>query len=169
MPLVLSPDSPDPQMPRERWNDFDYANDKEGYRCPFGSHMRRTNPRGDRVAGADGHQRRIIRRGMPYGPPYEEAPNEKRGLLGLFICVSLEDQFEFLMADWINRGGFRSGVPTGATDPLFGSKREEKSQFIIPTEKRPLPLPGLHRFVTTRGGAYCFLPSITALKYIAAL
>jgi Dyp-type peroxidase family len=169
VPLVLSPDSPDTKIPREQWNNFTYAKDIEGYGCPFGSHMRRTHPRGDMVAGADGHQHRIIRRGMPYGPPYEEAPNEKRGLFGLFICVSLEDQFEFLMADWINQGGFRPGVPTGAKDPLFGSKREEKSQFIIPTEKWPLPLPGLHRFVTTRGGAYCFLPSITALKYIAAL
>ncbi|MDQ5855136.1 MAG: hypothetical protein M3302_02180 [Actinomycetota bacterium] len=28
-------------------------------------------------------------------------------------------------------------------------------------------LPGLSRFVTTRGGAYCFLPSVTAIRYLA--
>ena len=73
------------------------------------------------------------------------------------------------MANWINKGGFRSGVPTGATDPLFGSNEQEKSKFVIPTEEQPLTVAGFQRFVTTRGGAYCFLPSITALKYIAAL
>jgi hypothetical protein len=30
-------------------------------------------------------------------------------------------------------------------------------------------LDGLSRFVTTRGGAYCFLPSVTALRYLADL
>jgi len=30
-------------------------------------------------------------------------------------------------------------------------------------------LDGLPRFVTTRGGAYCFLPSITGLRYLADL
>ena len=29
-------------------------------------------------------------------------------------------------------------------------------------------VPGLSQFVTTRGGLYCFLPSITALKWMAA-
>ena len=28
-------------------------------------------------------------------------------------------------------------------------------------------MPGLPRFVTTRGGAYCFLPSVTAIRYLA--
>jgi Dyp-type peroxidase family len=149
VPLVLFPDSPDTKIPKEQWNGFDYADDPAGERCPFDSHMRRTNPRGEseRVAGADGHQRRIIRRGMPYGPPYNRdnpEDNIERGLLGLFICASLEDQFEFLMANWINGSGFRPEIPHGSTDPMF-------------------------RFVTTRGGAYCFLPSLTALKHIANL
>lgn len=154
VPLVLSPLSSRKQIPREQWNSFDYARDQEGQVCPFHAHMRRTNPRGDGVAGADGHQHRVIRRGMPYGPPYAEAPEKQRGLLGVFICASLEDQFEFLMANWINQGGFRPGVPSGDLDPLFGSNP---------------PGSGFSRFVTTRGAAYCFLPSLTALRYIASL
>jgi hypothetical protein len=30
-------------------------------------------------------------------------------------------------------------------------------------------LSGLPRLVTTRGGAYCFLPSITGIRHLAAL
>jgi len=170
VPLTLSPDPDATKIPKEQWNNFTYTKDQEGYGCPFGAHMRRTHPRkeSEKVAGVDGHQRRIIRRGMPYGLPYKEAPEGKRGLLGLFICASLEDQFEFLMANWINRGGFRAGVPTGATDPLFGSNDQE-STFFIPTKERLLSITGFQQFVTTRGGAYCFLPSITALRYIAEL
>jgi len=175
VPLALSPETDSPQVlpiPEDGLNRFDYSEDQEGYRCPFGSHMRRANPRGDKVAGNGAHKHRIIRRGMPYGPPYNPAlPNDgyKRGLLGLFICVSLDDQFEFLMADWLNEGGFSGGVPTGTKDPLIGNNTPEQSKFIIPAKGKSLILEGFPRFVTTRGGAYCFLPSITALRYIAAL
>src|SRR3712207_7169357 len=41
--------------------------DTFGYRCPVGSHMRRTNPRDAKVVGGGGHLHRIIRRAMPYG------------------------------------------------------------------------------------------------------
>jgi len=84
---------------------------------------------------------------MPYGEPYSnQRPNDgiERGLLGLFIGVSIEGQFEFLMANWMNKGGFRLGLPTNSVDPFS-------------------------RFITTRESAYCFLPSITALRYIARL
>ncbi len=127
-------------------NDFDYTSDPKGEVCPFHSHIRRTNPRGEKIAGADTHQHPIIRGGMPYGPPYDpKNPDaEERGLLGLFIGVSIEDRFEFIMQNWMNKGGFRQGLPTKSVDPF-------------------------HPFIMTRGSAYCFLPSINALKYIAAL
>ena len=43
--------------------------------------------------------------------------------------------------------------------------------FVIPqgVGKKPVVLRGFPRLVTTRGGAYCFLPSVTALRYLAAL
>jgi hypothetical protein len=72
VPLVLSTDTgtPDPPLPAERINDYGYVSgeDKFGYRCPIGSHMRRANPRDEKVV-AGGSMHRIIRRAMPYGPP----------------------------------------------------------------------------------------------------
>lgn len=33
---------------------------------------------------------------------------------------------------------------------------------------KPVVVEGLSRFVTTKGGLYCFIPSITAIKWMAA-
>jgi deferrochelatase/peroxidase EfeB len=99
-------DKPVPEIPPEQWNRFDYVptaahpdsfDDSRGARCPIGSHIRRCRPRSGKVAGSSGDLHRLIRRGIPYGPPYD--PNSppdgiERGLLGLFLCVSLKDQFE---------------------------------------------------------------------------
>ena len=175
-PLVLSPDTdtPEPPIPLEALNDFDYAGkgaDEWGYRCPIGSHIRRMNPRGQRVAGDGGHLHRIVRRGIAYGPAYDPAhprDGQARGLLGLFIGVSLRDQFEFLMTQWANDGIFTAGL--GRTnDPLIGAQDDGAGTFAIPRPGGSVVLHGLTRFVTTRGGAYCFLPSISAVRYLAAL
>jgi deferrochelatase/peroxidase EfeB len=163
-PLVLSPQF-DYAVDEQMLNDFDYIDDTLGYRCPFGAHIRRTNPRDDEIAANVGSKHRIIRRGMPYGPPYDpQTPYDghERGLLGLFICVNLRDQFEFIMKNWINQGGFHGHLPVDVKDPMMGPGY--------------LPIPGpsgtttiqLSQFITTRGGAYCFLPSKTGVKYIAA-
>ncbi len=175
-PLVLSPDTdtPEPPIPSDALNDFDYTEehaDEHGYRCPIGSHIRRMNPRGQRVAGAGGHLHRIVRRGIAYGPAYDPAQprdGQARGLLGLFIGVSLRDQFEFLMTQWANDGIFTAGL--GRTnDPLIGAQANGAGSFSIPRPAGSVVLHGLTRLVITRGGAYCFLPSISAIRYLAAL
>jgi Dyp-type peroxidase family len=177
VPLALSPDAPDATLPLERYNSFDYKpsavlpdafNDSRGMRCPIGAHVRRMNPRNSVVAGNGGLKRRIVRRGLPYGPPFD--PNNPddgidRGLLGLFIGASLKDQFEFLMADWANKGLFAPGL-RGTRDPILGANGGD-ARFILPTAQGTIELSGLSRFVTTRAGAYCFLPSLTSLRYIA--
>jgi hypothetical protein len=128
------------------------------------------SPRGQQVIGGSTHLHRILRRGIPYGPPYDPThPHDghNRGLLGLFIGVSLRDQFEFLMANWANDGTFTAGL--GHTqDPLLGARpTHSTATFSIPHPQGPVILDGLSRFVITRGSAYCFLPSITALRYLA--
>lgn len=186
-PLTLFPNADDPQRDDPgsfaRYNSFDYVktdnfkpgddyDDSRGYLCPIGSHIRRMNPRHSRVAGNSGLSHRIVRRGLPYGPPYDAAnPDDgiERGLLGLFIGASLKNQFEFLMKHWANDGGF-AGI--GQTrDPILGDNSPSDSKFLIPVEgsKKPVVVRGLPRFVKTRGGAYCFVPSVTAIKYLSAL
>jgi deferrochelatase/peroxidase EfeB len=127
------------------------------------------NPRHSNVAGNSGLKRRLVRRGLPYGPPYDPAAPEDgiaRGLLGLFIGVSLKDQFEFLMSDWANKGSFAPGL-RGTRDPIIGDNATADAAFLIPREGQPtLQVNGLARFVTTRGGAYGFLPSLTAVRHL---
>lgn len=182
-PLSVSPDSdsPVPPLAPSELNQYDYVptaavpdafNDRRGQRCPIGSHMRRANPRGSTVAGDGGSRHRIARRGIPYGPPYDPSkPNDgiQRGLLGLFIGVSIKDQFEFLMSEWINGSTFAPGI-YGTTDPILGNSPEGENTFVIPRENStPLVISHFPRLVTTRGSAYTFLPSITGLRFIANL
>ena len=184
VPLALSPetDSPARPIPEDGLNNFDYVSsvenastfdDRRGERCPIGAHTRRLNPRGQPVQGGGGHYHRIVRRGIPYGPPNDPVnPNDgkERGLLGFFINASIENQFEFLMSAWVNSGGFAAGLPADETDPLTGDQGAGGG-FTIP-QAAPAPslnLPGFSRFVTTRGSSYCFLPSVTALRRLAAL
>ncbi len=169
VPLALSPDT-DTKLPEEQLNNFDYSDDRKGVKCPVGSHIRRTNPRNsDQIQGLV-ETRRIVRRGMPYGPPYDpHSPDDgiKRGLLGMFICTRLDLQFEFIMEEWVNKSEFSGFLSNNSKDPLLGNNSPESSEFDMPDEKTPLKISGFQRFIKTRGGAYCFLPSITGLKYIA--
>ena len=49
-----------------------YADDPEGRCCPIGAHVRRANPRDAVIVQrASNEVRRVTRRGMPYGPPYD--------------------------------------------------------------------------------------------------
>ncbi|MEO6981903.1 MAG: hypothetical protein ABI072_02165 [Edaphobacter sp.] len=182
-PLSVSPnsDSPIPPLATSELNQYDYVptatvpdafDDHRGGRCPIGSHMRRANPRGSTIAGAGGSRHRIVRRGTPYGPPYDPSnPNDgiKRGLLGLFIAVSIKDQFEFLMSEWINGSTFAPGI-YGTTDPILGNSPEGENTFVIPRDNStPIVISSFPRLVTTRGSAYTFLPSISGLRFIANL
>ena len=195
VPLVLSPDTgtPTPPLPPERINDYEYVSsdpatdDTFGYRCPIGSHMRRANPRDAKVVGGGGHLHRIVRRAMPYGPAYDPThPDEEtRGLVGWFINADLTNQFEFVMSQWVNASDFVMSVPgPGGANPvknisgedvLLGVNDPASSSFTVsspasgtsPWTNRKLT--GFSPFVTTRGGAYCYLPSITALRYLTTL
>lgn len=190
LPLVLSPDtdSPNPPIQPEDINNYDYVSlnpavdDTNGYHCPVGSHMRRANPRGEKVVNAGSHQHRIVRRGMPYGPAFDpSSPDQlERGLVGHFINADIGNQFEFLMNQWVNTDTFvmsdahHGGNPAwdiSGRDVLIGAGGPPPTSFTLATEADPRPAPLTHfeQFTTTRGGAYCYLPSITALRWLAAL
>ncbi|MDZ4308289.1 hypothetical protein [Allopontixanthobacter sp.] len=170
VPLALAPDHPVPASDVSLTN-FDYGDD-DAAGCPFGAHIRRCNPReGSIVQRAARHTRRLVRRGTPYGGPFhrDTPDSEERGLLGNFICASLGGQFEALMCDWVNLG-LQDPQITGSNDPMLGANQPETSWFVIPLKNgESIKLHGLPRFVTTRGGAYTFLPGIPAIRYLASL
>ena len=186
VPLALSPDTDSPPggMTAEQLNDFEYVNsdgsgDPRGLRCPVGAHIRRVNPRGQPVEGqgtpgGSNNAHRLIRRGMPYGPAYDPSvpyDGMERGLLGYFINTYIENQYEFVLKEWVEAGEFAGRVRLNpkSKDVLIGANDPADSIFEIPRAGGPpLKLTGFSRFITTKAAAYCFLPSITALKWIAA-
>lgn len=186
VPLALSPetDSPAGGITPEQMNNYGYVNpdgsgDPKGLRCPVGAHMRRVNPRDQPVTGqgqpgGSNNTHRVIRRGMPYGPNYDPAkPYDgiKRGLLGYFINSSIENQYEFVLGHWVNDSEFAGEVrlPPKAKDPMIGTQNPEESIFVIPQAAGvpPIKVTGFSSFVTTKAAAYCFLPSISAVKFIS--
>jgi hypothetical protein len=112
-----------------------------------------------------------VRRGVPYGSEYKpgQPDDVPRGLLGNFLCASLAAQFEAVQSDWLNLGLHDPRI-SGSNDALSGANDPTTSRFEIPIDgKSSVVLQGFSSFVTTRGGAYTFLPSLTALRWIADL
>jgi deferrochelatase/peroxidase EfeB len=70
-PLTLAPDVDNPGLGADpqRNNDFDYSKDRRGRQVPFGSHIRRMNPRDTELTRlTDVNLHRVIRRGTTFGP-----------------------------------------------------------------------------------------------------
>ena len=149
---------------------FRYGDDPDGAKCPFGAHIRRANPRDmldpllSETHGASTltNRRRILRRGLPYADPDGE-----QGVIMMAICSSIFRQFEFIQQQWMSYGlDFEAG---NDTCPLTGN-RAESSKHVIPAgpaNATPFIAANLPEFVTTRGGDYFFVPSLTAIRMIA--
>jgi Dyp-type peroxidase family len=156
-------------------NNFRFLGDPKGRSCPLGAHIRRANPRD--LLGRD-HQEsarhRIIRRGMPYGEPYDgpkdggarphtiqEPP--KRGLIFICFNADFERQFEVVQGQWCNDG---SALGLGDTqDYLLGSRRNEK---LAIGGKPPFFATRNERLVHTLGCEYLLMPGLAALERLAA-
>ena len=188
VPLALSPetDGPPGGITPEQLNNYEYVNpdgsgDPKGLRCPVGAHMRRINPRGQPVTGqgepgGSNNTHRVIRRGLPYGPAYDPTQpydGVERGLLGYFINSSIENQYEFVLGHWVNDSEFAGSVRLHpkSKDPMIGTQDPAESIFVIPQANGapPIKITGFSSFTTTKAAAYCFLPSITAIKFISNL
>jgi Dyp-type peroxidase family len=174
-PLTLAPDVDNPAVGADpqRNNNFDYANDPHGRQVPFGSHIRRMNPRDTELTRlTDVNIHRLIRRGTTYGAPYDpnaisEHDDEiPRGAIFLFISAKAMATIEFLQQEWINDGNF---IGAGnERDPIIG-RQEEEATFTIPKQPVRRRIHGIQTFNVLRGGEYFFLPSISALKWLANL
>jgi Dyp-type peroxidase family len=174
-PLTLAPEVDNPTLgadPR-RNNDFNYANDPHGLQVPLGSHIRRMNPRDSRLTLlTDNNLHRVIRRGTTYGPPYdanalsEQDDEVPHGSYFLFISAKAMATIEFLQKEWINDGNF---IGVGEErDPIIGLQREG-ALFTIPREPVRRRIHSIHTFNVLRGGEYFFMPSISALQWLANL
>jgi Dyp-type peroxidase family len=173
-PLTLSPDHDDPQLGADsaRNNDFDYHDDLRGFKCPAGAHARRANPRDalDEEGSVNVRLHRMIRRGTSYGPMLPDGVLEDdgvdRGIVFVFVGAHLRRQFEFVKTQWINDGIF-IGTPA-EKDPLAGPN-DGTDTFTIAQRPIRRRLQGLPPFIVTRGGEYCFVPSLRALRWLAEL
>ena len=179
------------------YNQFTYDGDPDGVRCPFGAHIRRANPRNadfpTRVKGAISHLihtlgfarkgsrddlmsptrfHRLIRRGREYGPglsptdalqPRTPNPRE-RGLHFICLNANIARQFEFVQGAWLMSTKF-NGLGE-ESDPMLGLTKTFSRPRESGLRERCNNLP---QFVTVRGGAYFFLPSVRALRYFATV
>jgi Dyp-type peroxidase family len=137
----------------------------------------RKSIRDDLVASARFH--RILRRGREYGPrlrqeealQHIQSPEEERGLHFLCLNANIARQFEFVQSAWIM--GTKFDGLSEESDPLMGNREPVSAcpiTNVFSISRRdglPHRLTGLPQFVTVRGGAYFFLPSIRALRYLA--
>ena len=125
------------------------------------------NPRDADVAGV-ARIHRMIRRGSAYGPVLPDGvvddDGAERGLMFAFVGAHLGRQFEFVQSEWMNDSAFFGG--SHGEDPATGAN-DRGASFAIPRRPVRRTLQGLPRFVITRGGEYCFLPGLRALRWLA--
>ncbi|GAB2724283.1 Dyp-type peroxidase [Kitasatospora kifunensis] len=167
-------------------NDFLFADDPDGLTTPLYSHLRKSNPRDGLIDGTPVDEvfmdaRRIMRRGAPYGQPFDptsdvpdNGPDAARGLL--FVCyqADLVAQFEFIQVNWINDPDFPPGRENKpGPDPMVSGQLatvndgKVNHEGLAPSGERQTSTLDFRPFVRTRGALYCFTPSITTLRRLA--
>ncbi len=176
-------------------SDWDFDQDMSGARCPFGAHIRRCNPRssleminepGDLpgslkrsvaafdTPGALSNRRRLLRRGLPYGQVKDRGRDDgNHGIVIMIINADINRQFEFVQQQWMNYGNdFKAGNDKDILLGNHGVDEKMPGKAVIQTDPAgddaPFFLANIPRFVETRGGDYFFVPSLTALRMIAA-
>lgn len=149
---------------RQNDNDFEYTDDPDGHKTPRFAHIRKMYPRGESFD----EDRRIIRRGIPFGKPFDPAAGRghgvdaDRGLLFIAYMQSIEAKFEFLQNSWANNPGFLQ--PNDGPDPVIGTA---KAPVTLKRENIPDHTLDFRRFVHTTGAVYSFAPSLTTLKKLS--
>ena len=191
-PIAVTPDTDSPRLGDH--DEFLYKDDPDGFACPLGAHVRRVNPRD--VIKPYGHEQslsmseahRLLRRGRVFGPPLFDPQvldspaspggevlrdlrddGEPRGIHFLCVNASIKSQFEFVQQTWCNNPRF-SGLHDNK-DPIAGNNGcpgDPPSHMTIPGGPVPLRTAAVPRFVTVKGGAYLFMPSLAALRFLAS-
>jgi deferrochelatase/peroxidase EfeB len=134
--------------------------------------------RDDVIAATRFH--RLLRRGREYGPgltpeqAIADAPDTgEHGIYFICVAANILRQFEFVQNAWVM--GTKFDALTEESDPLLGNREAVlgcpfTNTFSMPRETGlRTRIIGLPQFVTVRGGAYFFLPGLSALRYLAAI
>ena len=186
-PLVLA----DHEIKQAVPNDFTYAADPDGRKCPFHAHIRKTNPRGDiqrelSLPDDSGDRAPImIRRGITYGqkrPMSSDGsefadeghePQHDSGLLFMAYMASVEDQFEFVQQSWVNSMEFAGNIrqptqrPLMGIDPVIGQSTDaaelEHTYEDGWSGGQPMRA-SFDQFVHMKGGEYFFAPCLSFLR-----
>jgi deferrochelatase/peroxidase EfeB len=96
-----------------------------------------------------------------------EADDEvTRGAIFLFISAKAMATIEFLQQEWVNDGDFIGA--NDERDPVIG-RQEEGATFTIPKQPVRRRIRGIQTFNVLKGGEYFFMPSISALNWLANL
>jgi Dyp-type peroxidase family len=173
-PLALAPDADDPTLGAT--DAFGYAaQDARGFGCPLGAHARRANPRDALLTDKPAEslrrtaRHRIMRRGRSYGPRIADPlvdDAQERGLHFICLCADIARQFEFVQQTWINNPVF--GELGGEVDPVVGTQSDAAVMTLqqTPVRRRIIGVPSFVRLV---GGAYFFVPGVSALRWLATL
>ncbi len=156
-----------------RTEDFNYLEpDADGLRCPIASHIRRANPRDARAGSAQDSldvvaRHRIVRRGRPFGPPIGDRfvdDGKLRGLYFVSLQASIARGFEFIQQTWLGNHSFHGLYQE--VDPIMGN--EKTTCVTIPAEPFRYRLRGVPDVVRVSGGGYFLLPSLSAIRRLAA-
>lgn len=159
-------------------NAFNYDKDKDGFKCPFHAHIRKVNPRGGAPFSLENERgRRIVRRGIPYGPPMPGVvkptepnpdPAAPRGLLFMCFQRDINRQFEFIQRTWVDNVIFPKGAlgPNTGDDPLIGQDPGEVQRWPKSwgDEDAGQQAFNFESAVTLKGGEYFFAPSIPFIR-----
>lgn len=173
--LVRYPHRPGTGWQHERQREPDNGfllgkEDPAGNNCPFGAHIRRTNPRDSFAPGSQAqlaitNRHRILRVGRQYGPsPSEPSAAVRPGLLFMCLNADIERQFEFIQQTWVMARLFH-GLD-GEVNSILG-RGHKGGRLTIPTPAGPLTIAGMQSFVTVRGGGYFFMPGRNTVHFLA--
>lgn len=133
--------------------------DPQGYACPFGSHVRRSNPRDSLDPNNSkelevSNRHRLLRRGRTY----KEKDSKVEGTFFMCLNADIDRQFEFVQQSWINGRNFH-GL-RNEHDPISTNSGEFTIQ--CPGVNYQFPM---EKFITVKGGGYFFVPSKDALLF----
>jgi hypothetical protein len=131
----------------------------------------RQHPHDDLLSSTRFH--RILRRGRAYeGQREQNAGSQEReqGLRFIALNANISRQFEFIQTSWFANSKFNG---LDEDDPLVGGRQRLTTGALVNRFTRPQDnalacrLHDVPQFVNVRGGAYFFMPGLSALRYIA--